>query len=390
MARKALMEAPLKRRHLLQITRTFFPTYGGVESVVYELARELKRRKWTTSLVYGNNSGNAHSTRQLPFDYLYRSSVLGQMGVPDYMVEKFISLLDKVIDDTRVEIIHAHNLHIPVEGTLFSRLHYFCAKKRIPLVLTAHDLNSSLFPREKILQTLLEYRPTEIVVNSDYNLSLSKPLGLRVQRIYSGVDFSRFRPERSRRGRHTIAQPCRIVRKKGLLNTINALPIILSYFPDAQLLLSDPRFGAEHDFLKEVEQLVRTLALRKNVHYVSLGYEQFPKMYQQSCVTIVAPIIAESQGLTPIESLACGTPVLLYPSGGLNETVRDVPGVLVIKNNNPQSIADGIVKVLKDCEKWSDLAMIGRTMLKPFFDTKVMTKQYIAVYERALEQLRAS
>lgn len=354
--------------------------------MVYELAKELRERNWTTSLVYGK-SGNGRPARQLPFDYLYQSSVLGQMGAPDYMVREFISLLDKIINDTKVEIVHVHNLHIPVEGTLFSRLHHLCAKKRIPLVLTAHDLKSSLFPYEKILQSIWEYRPTEIVVNSDYNFSLAKPLGLPVQRIYSGIRFSRFKPNHNIRNRHTIAQPCRIVRKKGLLNTIYALPMIVASFPNTRLLLSDPRFGAEHDFLREIEQLVRALNLQMNVHYVRLNHEQFPKMYQQSCVTVVAPIAAESQGLTPIESIACGTPVLLYPSGGLSETVQDVPGVLVIEDNRPQSIANGIMRIIENCEEWSDLALLGREALKPLFDTKVMAELYIAVYERALDQI---
>jgi glycosyltransferase involved in cell wall biosynthesis len=68
------------------------------------------------------------------------------------------------------------------------------------------------------------------------------------------------------------------------------------------------------------------------------------RLYSRAIVTICASRL-EPFGLTPLESMACGTPVVAVSQGGLRETVTDgFTGYLV--ERRATAISEGIARVL--------------------------------------------
>jgi glycosyltransferase involved in cell wall biosynthesis len=89
----------------------------------------------------------------------------------------------------------------------------------------------------------------------------------------------------------------------------------------------------------------------------------------------------EPFGFSVIESMACGTPVIATSRGSMPELVRDgVNGFLV-------DAADGVVAAI-DAAGRLDRAAV-RSSVERRFDVSRMVEDYITVYRRIVERVRA-
>ena len=71
-----------------------------------------------------------------------------------------------------------------------------------------------------------------------------------------------------------------------------------------------------------------------------------PEMYGAADLSIVPSNAWEGFGLSVLESLACGTPALVTPVGGLPEAVRGLSASLILRDTSVSAIADGVVQML--------------------------------------------
>jgi glycosyltransferase involved in cell wall biosynthesis len=67
-----------------------------------------------------------------------------------------------------------------------------------------------------------------------------------------------------------------------------------------------------------------------------------PLAYAAANLSIVPSSALEGFGLISLESLACGTPVLVTPVGGLPDTVRDLSRDLILKGTSSDDITEGL------------------------------------------------
>ncbi|MGC4085242.1 MAG: glycosyltransferase family 1 protein [Vicinamibacterales bacterium] len=120
------------------------------------------------------------------------------------------------------------------------------------------------------------------------------------------------------------------------------------------------RAGAAFQELKLLmigDDISKTAALRRAVHQISaaqhvrfLGYlpdETLAVMYRLAGV-FVFPSLYEGFGLPPLEAMASGTPVVTSNLSSLPEVTGDA--AQLVDPYDPQSIADGIYRVLTDVD----------------------------------------
>jgi glycosyltransferase involved in cell wall biosynthesis len=102
----------------------------------------------------------------------------------------------------------------------------------------------------------------------------------------------------------------------------------------------------------EYEELARMLNISDEVQFHGL----IPKMkvaeYMRACAFLVAPSLHETFGVTLIEAMACGKPVIATKVGGSQEIVDDSVGILV-QSQDFQALANAIDYMLDNYRNYS-------------------------------------
>jgi glycosyltransferase involved in cell wall biosynthesis len=163
--------------------------------------------------------------------------------------------------------------------------------------------------------------------------------------IPGGVDVDRFQANLTRQkaraalnfpqDRPILFTPRRLVLRMGIDKLLQALVEVKYQVPDVWLAIAGK--GALRISL---EQQAQKLGLQNHVKF--LGYvpdEQLPIVYQAADLTVVPSQSLEGFGLILLESLACGTPVLSTPVGGMPEVLCPFEPTLV--TGTPSSAALG-------------------------------------------------
>ncbi len=100
----------------------------------------------------------------------------------------------------------------------------------------------------------------------------------------------------------------------------------------------------------------------------------------------VIPSRQESFGQTVTESLACGTPVVGFAVGGIQDTVR--PGVTgyLARREDTADLRDCIVRLLNDPRKREEMSAQARRIVIEEYSLDAQAKGYLSLYERILSK----
>ena len=134
----------------------------------------------------------------------------------------------------------------------------------------------------------------------------------------------------------------RLTEGKGVINLINALPVISSKCPDVKFLIG----GDGPLFSKIVADLKACGMYNKTSILGWIPHEQLPE-YLNRLRLIILPTYTE--GLPGIiqESMACGTPVLATPVGGIPDLIKDGKTGFIMEDNSPECIAMNVIRALE-------------------------------------------
>ncbi len=106
----------------------------------------------------------------------------------------------------------------------------------------------------------------------------------------------------------------------------------------------------------------------QNVRY--LGYlSQVEEIYVSSDLTIL-PSHYDGFGLVMIESLACGTPVVVSTHAGASEIIDPLHGI-ILENEKPQTIADAIIRARETQFCIDDNFLANRQLMRMQYVSKV-------------------
>jgi glycosyltransferase involved in cell wall biosynthesis len=172
----------------------------------------------------------------------------------------------------------------------------------------------------------------------------------RASVVPCGVDINGFSPDgpRVERGaRHRVLSVGRLVPRKGFDTAIEALKRL----PDTELVLvGGPGDGklADDPEARRLLEFAGELGVRNRLRMVGqVPREEMPVLLRSADVVVCTPWY-EPFGITPLEAMASGVPVVAGAVGGLIDTVVDgVTGTLV-PPRDPVKLASAIRALLAD------------------------------------------
>ena len=134
----------------------------------------------------------------------------------------------------------------------------------------------------------------------------------------------------------------RLVPGKGLMNLARALPLILQEKAETRFII-----GGGGELYNKIEQELSRNGLSDKVTLTGwVPGEKFVD-YLNELKLFVFPSYAEGLPYAPMEAMACGTPVLATPVGGIPDIIKDGETGFILADNSPEGIAKSIIRALE-------------------------------------------
>ncbi len=254
-----------------------------------------------------------------------------------------------------IDVVHAHN----------SRAFNFAVCLRrlfgIPCVSTAHS------NKIQVHWCLADHVIAVSKATQSFHRRWNLVRRSRISVIHNPIDTQRFRPldEPQRiqiRRAAGLAEDAlvlliagHIIRRKGQLTAVQALPRILEKFPQTRLVL----VGHES---REYGQAVRDQAQRLRVaeQVCWLPSRSDVEQIFGAADVCLCPSLDEPFGLTACEALACEVPVVASRLGGFLETIQPDRSGLLVPRNDPGSLADATISLLEQPSQRHVMGRYGR------------------------------
>jgi glycosyltransferase involved in cell wall biosynthesis len=182
----------------------------------------------------------------------------------------------------------------------------------------------------------------------------------RVVHVPNGVDLSMFETGPRAKETGTVLYAGRLVPSKRVDLIIKALPTVREAYPDVNLqIIGD---GPE---LPSLKRLADKLGLAGNVLFSGTlpTYQEVADRMMASAL-FVMPSIREGFGMVVLEAMAASTPVIIVRSkmNAALELVDHGSTGLVVEPENPDAIAEAMVRLLSDHKLYQRLATNGRSL----------------------------
>lgn len=351
--------------------------FGGARRVMVEQVNRLGGAVCGVYALGGESDpefGRALPVHRFPFA---RTRLLGK---PFGRVNGAIRIVDLIrltrrsrrvasaIDDEHCDVVFVHNCAIsqtpPVLQFLKTPAVYYCqepfrAMLEAPLggglMLPPGDPLRRIYARRAVASELRGLRSARAVLANSW---FSRESMLRYYDVdsivnYLGVDHCVFSPQPVKK-RRLVLSVGRLAPEKGHAFVIESVGLIPSdERPNVGIVCGTPDARAKQDLERTAAANGVTVEFFANISDLELS-----ELYSSAICTAAAPIL-EPFGLTPLESMACGTPVVGVAEGGIRESVIDgVTGFLTQRDR--REFAGCIRRLLANPDVAGQMGAAGR------------------------------
>jgi len=192
-------------------------------------------------------------------------------------------------------------------------------------------------------------------VRKEFNVNIEN----RVKVIHEGVSESFFIPSVEPLNRFKESIPKDYFLCAGKIsprkNTIRVLEALKNpQLVNANLLLVGGD-GWDHE---QVKQKVKEFRLEYRVHFLGYVSDEELRYLYRHCLSFVYPSLFEGFGLTVLEAMACGAPVISSQTTSIPEVAGEA--ALLIDPLSSEAISEAMLRILKDNELREDLVLKGQ------------------------------
>jgi glycosyltransferase involved in cell wall biosynthesis len=388
---------------------------GGASRVAEQCVTWLREAGVQATQFVGFSSGGANEPHEIYWPStragrrFYRLQKL--LGFPDLIPIELPKLWSAVVG--HYDVVHFHQL-----SSTISPLTLRALAPRIPVVWTFHECSpftgGCLYPMgctkfettcsacpsdswpldtpvkfTALLQQIRAYPhahpnvtctvPTQWLADMALKSRVVKKMPLVVS---NRIDLAQFRPTEKLRARRLLGLACGADTPLLLLSATS---------------VGDPRKGAREGIaalramtgakpgillMGKPDASVEAQLAPYRVH--SFGYvrdaDQQALIYS-AANAFIFPTLAEVQGLAVIESLACGTPVLGFASGGVPSMIDQGRTGILVPTGDVAALSEALDKFLADHRTpWAENCIAAARV----YDKSVFVREHIALYETAI------
>jgi glycosyltransferase involved in cell wall biosynthesis len=117
----------------------------------------------------------------------------------------------------------------------------------------------------------------------------------------------------------------------------------------------------------------------------SINSPHLQSLFYSACDVFAAPSRIESFGLTALEAMGCGTPVVAFHTGGLVDIIADgETGLLERRVGSVVGLHDRLAWMLRHPTERQNMGLAARERVKKQFASSLMAKRYVELYHLLL------
>jgi glycosyltransferase involved in cell wall biosynthesis len=379
----------------------FYPSLGGVEELVRQLAHQLKRdghkvmiatNRWPKSIpghedVEGLDVHRyvcrvpEHTWRQMGGALLYGPGTLRSVCADLRAFDAEVVHVQCVSSSAYYAMNAARRLKLPFVATLQGEL-----------TMDA----SRVFQRSRFAQKLMRNVLTTadaVTGCSEHTLAegasfFGKPFGSRGRAVPNGVLCSDFQAEPFPHPRPYIFAIGRHAPQKGFDNLFTAFARIVQ----------DPRNAEMHDLLiagegpetETLQKLACELRLGDRLKFVGRkNHAEAVALFLGCSFFVLSSRADEGLPVVSVEALAAGAPIVATCSGGTPEAVQNGVNGLIVPKDDVDALEAGMRNMASDPALRQRMRAANVIRAREY-DWSSVARQYVSVYEQAIQHRKAS
>lgn len=377
---------------------------GGLSRVVWALSRQLVKDGMEVHVVTADHPGTEEYSLD---DGVHVHRVKSQTdATPDFIT--WVSRLNigmlqyaiKLHQEVNFDVVHAHDWMVTDAAWVMK------SGFGIPLVSTIHateqgrmgGIHTDMQRYVNQMEWRLTFESWRVIVNSHhmrnelqhlFNLPVDK-----IRMIPNGTDPSHFdfefdpaplRNLYARAEQKIVLYVGRLVNEKGVQVLLEAAPQVLQNYPGTQFLIVGTGY-----FMDELKSRAYHLGVDHNVKFLGyVGDEELLKLYKIADIVAI-PSLYEPFGIVALEAMAAKVPAVVSDVGGLRDFVRHMETGITTYAGNPQSLAWGLLEVLRNPGLAENLRRNALESVQNVYNWKVISDQTYAVYQEVVKEVKGS
>lgn len=264
-------------------------------------------------------------------------------------------------------------------------------KDNVDSKLIIHQENDYLNSRTSYHQLIYE-SATCIINTSDYitqQVRTINPHDTKCVTVLNGIDTQYFFQANSLQRKQleltdkdfVIAYSGRLKKEKGILQLIQAIKQVQESINLKLLIIGASAYGKDMQPTKYIRQLEEeSEPIKDKVIFTGfINYDQMPSYLKMADIAVVPSMWEEPFGLTVVEAMAAGLPLITTRSGGIPEICEGV-ATIVDRENIVENLADAILDLYDHPEKRKQMAAAGLERAK-LFDKETYAKNFFMALE---------
>ena len=372
--------------------------FGGSSGVLYDFLKNLNRNNYQPLVLVTRDGDNFDKIRELEIEVIKaKATVIGRstyrgMGTMaavciDLVVHLVPNILkiQAVIRQRKIDLVHIiNNIKNCIDIILAA---YFMG---VPCVCHVRETRSS-GPLDRIFGRFVKYI---IVLNNTSYIGLNKIVGSnKISIIHDGIDLDvainkenvlKIKDEFNLDHVYCVGFLGRLVESKGVDVLIQSAALVKNRYKNIKFLIigndPDQKYIYYYELLKK---MVDELGLQKEV--VFAGWQSNKFDFIGAIDVLVQPSsYPEGFGLTCVEAMAVGKPVIATDVPGLNDIIDNGTTGCLIASRNPQAMAQAIINFIENPSLAQRIANTGRESVNRRFNIQGNVREIEKIYQKFL------
>ncbi|HWL39417.1 MAG TPA: N-acetyl-alpha-D-glucosaminyl L-malate synthase BshA [Gemmatimonadaceae bacterium] len=374
----------------MKIGITCYPTYGGSGAVATELGIALADRGHEVHFITYRQPFRLPSFLPRVFFHEVDVGRYPLFEFPPYDLALAVRM-HEVVRTHGLELLHCHYAIPHATSAWIAREMLRETKEDVRLITTLHGTDITIVGQDPSFYPITKFS----IEKSDHITAVSEYLrdetirafgctGCEVDVIHNFIDpdvydrskYPSVLKDQLGNSRPVLMHVSNFRAVKRVRDVIRVFAEVNAQVPSVLVMIGD---GPDRP---AAEEEARSLGVEGSVSFLGKLDQIAPLL--AAADLFVLPSQTESFGLSALEALASGVPVIGTKAGGLPEVIRDGETGILCEIGDVAGMARAALAILQDPDRWSAMSTLAATDARQRFSRDAIVERYETLYRRTL------